>query len=347
MNKELNKTIDFYRFLATVTVVNVLDHTGLVGLVLKANPYLYSNHLMDYEDCFQEGMIALIEATESYNKELGAFSTYACDRIKWHIQRSKRQTADTIRKPERIHEKHYKIKTKARAFEKVHEQAPGMDLLAIVTGLQVEEIERIQCAFEPVKSLQTPITSEGSATLEEVIQDERDDMSKVEHDIFISQLRTDLLNIMTEALSEVDKRLILDYYGFNGKNHTMEQLALKNNLEVSQARNRINNSIRKLGSPKYTRLLLKKYPEIISHQIYSMDVANTIDDTMRNMVVVLFKFYAHVGDTLSINDKISTVTGVEEDYITYSQNGMNYRAPYSDFKDTETKDGKNTRLYIK
>lgn len=71
-------------------MIDVEDHYGLVGWVIERHftDFLNRYPTISYDDLFQEGVIALIEAEEKYDPDYNtAFNTYATYWIQYRIDR--------------------------------------------------------------------------------------------------------------------------------------------------------------------------------------------------------------------------------------------------------------------
>lgn len=71
-------------------MINIEEHYGLVGWVIDRyfTSFLNKYPCITYDDLFQEGVIALIEAGEKYDRSFDtAFSTYATYGIQYTIER--------------------------------------------------------------------------------------------------------------------------------------------------------------------------------------------------------------------------------------------------------------------
>lgn len=324
--------------------INVMDHTGLVHTVLNRNSYLYDDESkMGYNDLFQEGMIALIEAAKTYDESMGSFSNYAFPRIKWHCLRSYKASGQTIRKPDHLHQKRNDYIKAVDLYQAAYHIPPTDRTISSLTGFSIDEVKTIRRSFKQVKSLNIPVGEDGDTPLQDLIEDERDNFEEVEHLMYCTKLREDLQKLMDEYLPAPDQDIMKEYYGWDKDSMSLQSMAELHHLTVNQVRSKINNSLMKLRRQMNT--LLRKHPDLIAYQVYH-DNEYSQDAPYKAMIIGLFQFYAAVGDLITINERLAVITELRAGSFNYKVSGCEYAAFHSSIRDIQIMDEKITKLYI-
>lgn len=67
------------------TEIQIEDHFGLIGLVLRSQKSILAALHIEPDDAFQIGAVGLVRAIHKFNPAKGAFSTFACRLIREEI----------------------------------------------------------------------------------------------------------------------------------------------------------------------------------------------------------------------------------------------------------------------
>ncbi len=87
----------------------ILNNINFVHYIVQNSFHLRPNN-QDYDDCFQEGCMGLIEAANRFDPNLGySFSTYSYSMIWGHVSSYLRQNKGVIRFPRKVLDLRYKI----------------------------------------------------------------------------------------------------------------------------------------------------------------------------------------------------------------------------------------------
>ena len=168
----------------------VHNNLGLVWSIVRR----FSNRGYDMEDLFQIGSIGLLKAIDNFDLSYDVkFSTYAVPLITGEIKRFLRD--DGMLKVSRsIKENAWKIGKAAENWQNVHGREATLEELAEQTKLSVEDIVLSLSANTEVDSLYRTVPGvEGKElTLQDQIQDEKNEMDKKINHIFLEQLLNEL-----------------------------------------------------------------------------------------------------------------------------------------------------------
>lgn len=184
-----------------------LQNTGLIAKV--ANRY---KGVEDFEDLCQEGYFGLVKASELWSPEGGAsFSTYAYRWIRASIQRYVDNNGTTVRLP--VYERE-RILTYTKAIEDFYldfGRDPSPRELREILNLSPLAIDRIKkdACLVNMRSTNEALKDEGDITLEDTIQDERDEIGDLLDDFDrdrLSSLLWSLVNELSDRESDIIKK---------------------------------------------------------------------------------------------------------------------------------------------
>lgn len=320
--------------------INILEHEGLVTSVISSNRYLISTSI-DEDDLKQEGMIALMEAAQSYDETLGAFSTYAYKYIKWHFQGITKRTGDPIRKPGHLHSDYNKYRNAISEYCKIHGKEPDTKTITALTKLSADKQEIIQKSFQNVTSLDL----EEGTRLKNLIPDERDDFKQLEQKLYTESLREDLNELMIKHLSTEQAKVIKLYYGWFGDMLNFTDIANILKVPSCEISRLYRRGMAKLKHPIVKTELTRKHGPAMAIQVYRSD-ENKSNRILGNMSKALFEAYVRIGNILKLNDNLVMITSIEAGTFSYMFSGKEYRAELSRIQDIEIKGEEVTKLYI-
>jgi RNA polymerase primary sigma factor len=214
---------------------------------------------MTEEDIFQEGIIGLLRATDSYDPEMGfRFKTYATWWINQKIHRAIADFDRTIRLPVHVTEKVRAAKRASRALTATSGQEPSLDEIAEVIGMETERLARIMWAVAESECI------DGDAPVGENLDDKGATLfSFLEDSQALSQFdfafREELKLLIKEKLSAKQAEVLLQRFGFDDTGEqTLEEVGGKLELTRERVRQIQEGALTKLGRILKGMILKKK-----------------------------------------------------------------------------------------
>lgn len=151
------------------------ENTGLIVSIARR----YIGRGVDEDDLFQLGCLGFWKAVQGFDDSYGTcFSTYAVPKIAGEIRRYLRDDR-AVKIGRTVHEQGITLYRKREELRSRLNREPTLSELAQATGMEAEEIARIETAMEPPRSLQQEV-AEG-LTLEGTIAGEESEETMVEH----------------------------------------------------------------------------------------------------------------------------------------------------------------------
>lgn len=223
---------------------------GNLQLVLKvARRYLAHGEAvgLDYSDLIEEGSIGLMRALEKYNPRKHArFSTYANYWIEEYIRRAIARQAHVIRIPFHIQgrlrawrQKYQKLTQKLGRFPTAQEVAAELKL----NDAELSQLLADLWISLPQKSLENPVSEDGSLVLEDVIED--DDLS-VNPQEQTQRIKQEVSQMLME-LPAADRKLLTWRYGLNNTPaHSLAEIGRKLKISRERVRQLLERALRRL-----------------------------------------------------------------------------------------------------
>ena len=174
-------------------------------------------------DLIQEGNIGLQIAVERFDLNRGTkLSTYASHWIRQSIQRIIPEMSLQYRIPVHVEESKWKIIKAEREIAYTKGREATFEELADLTGIDIEHIRIIKTATTQAASLHKPVGDEADTELGDMIADEQ---PSVEETSIQSHLQEDIMKAMDNDLTEKEKKVIIDRFGFEtGTCRTLEMI---------------------------------------------------------------------------------------------------------------------------
>lgn len=212
-----------------------------------AGRYANTRHMTE-EDIFQEGVIGLLRATDSYDPEMGfRFKTYATWWITQKIHRAIANFERTIRLPVHVTEKLRAAKRATRALMKTSGEEPSLDEVAEVIGIETERLAQIMWAVEESECI------DGDAPVKEDINDIGATLFSFLKDPqvlspFDLALRAQLEVLIKDRLTPKQAEVLLQRFGFGDSGEqTLEQVGSRLGLTRERVRQIQDDALTKLG----------------------------------------------------------------------------------------------------
>lgn len=205
------------------------------------------NHTLGLDDLVNSGSIGLMTAARSYDPTKGAkFSTYATYWIRDSILKEIYNTGFNIRVSNHQFERIMKVQAIKKRYDLEHLEGDTMiDAIVRDSGFSREEVERcLQLDQEVLRqtSLNTKVGSEDGDATE--LGDIAVSPDNVEDQVLDEQQIQELYDSLDQLSEDERNTLVLRYGLFNGKRHTLREIAELYHVSPEAIRQREQHAIK-------------------------------------------------------------------------------------------------------
>lgn len=238
----------------TIRETLILHNLKLIKVIIRKYT-LKDNPLRGEEDLFNEGVLGLMNAIESYDPEKGSFSNHAAIHIKATVRAYIRDKTQSIRISAGAYQTLYKIESFRREYIRQNVREPTIREVSEALSLPYKKVEELLEANRSVSSLDSPISEDEASTLIDVIEDPESDFTERVCDSVLAQ---EILTAAKETLNEKEHDVLRMTYGLNYSLKTISSILDVNYSYTAELRAK---AIRKLKRSKYIAGLERELDE--------------------------------------------------------------------------------------
>ncbi len=214
----------------------------------------YQNHGLSLEDLINEGNLGLVKAAHRFDETRGfKFISYAVWWIRQAILQAIAEKTRMIRLPLNRIATLTKIKKVYSKLEQEFERSPTNKEIAGMLNVDSDDISFTIKKASRVSSLDSPIISNSSSRLIDIIEDQ--DELKPYSDFMDESLNDEIMHILKGLTSRESKILIL-YFGLDGeKARTLEEVGIEFRLTRERIRQIKEKALLKLRHSSRSKAL--------------------------------------------------------------------------------------------
>lgn len=208
-------------------------------------------------DLCQEGAIALMKAVEGFNLERDTvFSTYATNKIKWHLIVITIESGYLARIPRHLIETVIRLNRIQASLELELKRKPTDKEIAAELEIDPEIITRLRRVTTPLISLDSQKHSRqdgGVSFLYEFISDEVSPTFEETEEKIDREILKEKLGEVITSLPKKRERLVLEmYWGLNGySRHQLKEVGEKLGVTPERVRQIKDRALKRLSQPPY------------------------------------------------------------------------------------------------
>lgn len=199
---------------------------------------------ISFEDIINEGNIGLLTAIRKYKAECGvAFSSFASRHIRESITSALASRHLLVLKPSVGKTVRGKISRAIKLFQQKNERRPDISEIAQMVGMPEQQVMDIIHSSHIQRSMDAPVKRGGNVSLSDLMASQSEASSDYSTD------KSRLRELMTKAASQLDERqrnVMTAYYGLDGMQLNMAEIAEKYGMKRERVRQIRNTAMRKL-----------------------------------------------------------------------------------------------------
>jgi RNA polymerase primary sigma factor len=205
----------------------------------------YQNHGLSLEDLINEGNVGLVKAAYRFDETRGfKFISYAVWWIRQSILQAIAEKTRMIRLPLNRVSTLTKMNKVYSRLEQEFERPPTNEEIAGILDIDSDDISNTIKRATRVISLDSPIISNSSSRLVDVIEDK--DELKPDSDLMNESLKNELTHVLKELTSRESKILIM-YFGLDGERaRTLAEVGMVFKLTRERIRQIKEKALKKL-----------------------------------------------------------------------------------------------------
>lgn len=220
----------------------VLAKAYLPKVVSIAKGYHANN--ISFEDIINEGNIGLINAIRKYKSERGiSFAAYAARHIRESITNSLAAHHELVLKPTVGKNVRAKIVHAIRTFQQKNERRPDISEIAAIVGMPEQQVMDIIQSSHTSRSIDAPVRRGGNVSMADIIAGTQNASQNLDID---SHQLGEMMKEAANSLGERERLVAIDYYGLDGVQLNMAEIAEKYGLKRERVRQIRDSATRKL-----------------------------------------------------------------------------------------------------
>jgi len=213
----------------------------------------YQNQGLTLPDLINEGNVGLIKAAQKFDETRGfKFISYAVWWIRQSILQAIAEQSRIVRLPLNQVGSVNKINKALNKFEQENERRPSVEEIAASTDLPEEKVDDALKANTRHVSVDAPFSDDDGGSMLDVMADTN--APAVDNELLVESLREELRKVLG-TLKEREKNVIMDFYGIDTSEKTLEEIGTKYGLTRERVRQIREKAIRKLRNSSNSNIL--------------------------------------------------------------------------------------------